>query len=64
MFTNTTALCGGIPPSKLFVSLALRVTQFLTLEIADIAMDRIIHALNRGEACISLENLERQVDSS
>ena len=42
-----------------FVSLALRVAQLPTPEIADIALDRIIHAINRGKACVSLKDLER-----
>ena len=54
----------GQNPDVTFVSLELRVAQLPTPEIADIALDRILHALNRGEACVSLENLERYADSS
>ena len=54
----------GQDPDVTFVSLELRVAQLPTPGIADIAMDRIIHAMHRGEACVSLENLERQTDSS
>lgn len=54
----------GQDPDVTFVSLALRVAQLPTPEIADIALDRILHALNRGEACVSLKNLERQGNSS
>ena len=54
----------GQDPDVTFVSLELRVAQLPTPEIADIAMDRIIHAMHRGETSVSLENLERQTDSS
>lgn len=54
----------GQKPDVTFISLALRVAQLPTPEIADIALDRILRALHRGEACVSLENLERQADSS
>ena len=54
----------GQNPDVKFVSLALRVAQLPTPEIADIALDRIIYALNRGEACVSLKDLERYADSS
>jgi len=63
IFAKPTAPPGQNPDVK-FISLPLRVAQLPTPEIADIALDRIIHALNRGEACVSLEDLERYADSS
>ena len=51
-------------PDVKHVSLALRVAQLPTPEIADIALDRILHAMNRGEASVSLEDLERYADLS
>ena len=63
IFAKPTAPLGENPEVK-FVSLALRVAQFPMPEIADIAMERIIRAMNRGETSVSLKNLERQADSS
>ena len=66
---GTRIFAESIPPSRQnldvkFVSLALRVAQLPTPEIADIALDRILHAMNRGEAAVSLKDLERPADSS
>ena len=63
IFAKPTAPPGQNPDVK-FVPLALRVAQLPTPEIADIAIDRITRAIHRGEACVSLENLERQTNSS
>ena len=63
IFAKPTAPPGQKPDVK-FVSLALRVAQLPTPEIADIAIDRIIRAIHRGKACVSLKDLERQTDSS
>ena len=63
IFAKPTAPLGQNPDAA-FISLPLRVAQLPTPEIADIAMDRISYAMNRGEKCVSLENLEGQADSS
>ena len=63
IFAKPTAPPGQNPEVK-FVSLALRIAQLPTPEIADVAIDRIIRAIHRGKAYVSLEDFERQTNLS
>ena len=49
-------------PEIQFVSLALRVAELPTEKLAKTAIDRIAHAIMRGDKSVRLQDLERLGD--